>query len=313
MDDAPREAPRRVPRTGPCLIHLVRAANGPAPLRSFAAALRRHRPGVPYELVLAMKGFGSHEQAAPYLEELADLAPEPLFFPDTGLDLGVYFAAAARLRRGRYCFLNSYSEPLADGWLARLDAALAEPGVGLVGATGSWASTRSWIAYSLGLPSAYHGALPPARMVRRQLLGLVPERTSDRRRSTIEAARLRAMTLRLLPDHERFPAHHLRTNAFMVTRETLERLRLPAAVHDQLDTLRLESGRRSITRQVQRMGLRTLVVDRTGAAFDHDRWDRSMTFWQGEQEGLLVADNRTLLYERADAPLRRVLSSLTWG
>ena len=296
----------------PCVVHLVRAANGPEPLRAFAASLRRHPPGVDCEMVLALKGFASAQDAEPYIEEMSFLEPRALFFDDSGLDLGVYFAAAKTLRAKRYCFLNSFSAPLADGWLAKLDEALAQPRAGLAGATGSWASTRSWTAYSLGLPSAYRGHLPPARDVRRALLGMIPEQAERGRRTTREALRARATSLRLLVEQERFPAHHLRTNAFMVSHQTIEKLHVET-IDGKLNTLMLEGGRHSITRQVQALGLRTLVVDRHGSFFDHDRWDRSETFCQGDQEGLLVADNRTRLYERADAALRRVLAGLSWG
>jgi hypothetical protein len=296
----------------PCIVHLVRAANGPAPVRAFAAALRRHRAGVDHRLVLAMKGFGSPQEARPLIDELADLEPRALFFPDTGLDLGVYLAAAARLRRRRYCFLNSYSVPLVDGWLAKLDAALDRPGAGVVGATGAWTSNRSWLAYSLGLPSAYRGLLPPASDVRERMLALMSVQPSGTRSARLETLRARALALRLLAGQERFPAYSLRTNAFMISHATLQRLRL-RPIGGRTDSLALESGRDSITRQLHRRGLRTLVVDRAGEAFDHTQWDRSLTFWQGDQEGLLVADNRTLLYERADLRARRVLASLTWG
>ncbi len=150
----------------PCLVHLVREVNGLSPFCEFLEALRAHPPGVDHELVLAMKGFASPTQAAPYLTEAADLAPNVVYFPDLGIDLGVYFAAAARLRRDRYCFVNSYSRPLVDGWLAKLDGALAEPGVGQVGASGSWASMSSWVKSLIGLPSAYQGLFPERAAVR---------------------------------------------------------------------------------------------------------------------------------------------------
>src|SRR5580698_10656189 len=153
--------PLRLPATAqgsdgpPCVIHLVRAVNGIDSLREFAAALRAHPPGVEHELVLAMKGFASRAEAAPYIEETSDLAPRVEFFPDVGLDLGLLFAAVARLRRNRYCFINSHTRPAVAGWLAKLDAALALPDVGMVGATGSWLSSHSWLTYSIGLPSFY--------------------------------------------------------------------------------------------------------------------------------------------------------------
>jgi hypothetical protein len=98
----------------------------------------------------------------------------------------------------------------------------------------------------------------------------------------------------------------------MISHETLRLLRL-RPIKTRADSLALESGRNSITRQVQRLGLRALLVNRAGETFDHERWDRSITFWQGAQQGLLIADNRTQLYERGGPQLRSVLSTLTWG
>lgn len=310
----PTSDPDRPPRA--CVVHLVRAANGSAPFQAFLEAFDRHPPGVDCDLVLAMKGFARARDAEPYLELAGHLAPEALFFEDEGLDLGVYFAAAARLRRDRYCFLNSYSEPLAEGWLAKLDMALSRPGVGLAGATGSWASTRSWVAYSLRLPSAYRGVLPHRRIAREGFASLDLERSGIERRSTAESLRVKLRTLSQMPEQvlafESFPAYHVRTNAFMISHATLAGLDLHA-VDDKFDAYLLENGRQSITRQVQRLGLRTLVVDRAGIAYDHDEWHRSRTLWQGKQEGLLVADNQTRSYHAGDANRRRLLSGFAWG
>jgi hypothetical protein len=43
----------------------------------------------------------------------------------------------------RYCFVNSASVVLADGWLGFLERALLAPRVGMVGATGSYESPNS--------------------------------------------------------------------------------------------------------------------------------------------------------------------------
>ena len=132
-----------------CVVHLVRAVNGPDPFRAFLDAMRKCPPGAEYELVLALKGFASPEHARPYLDDARDLGARGMFFPDTGFDLGVYLAAASELRSERYCFLNSYSEPLVEGWLARLDAALEPSDVGIAGASRtSGNSSLSWVLYS---------------------------------------------------------------------------------------------------------------------------------------------------------------------
>jgi hypothetical protein len=300
----------------PCIVHLVRAANGPAPFQSFLDAVGRNPPGIDCDFVLAMKGFAREDDAEPYLKRARHLSPDVLFFSDEGLDLGVYFDAAAQLRRDRYCFVNSYSEPLVASWLAKLDAALAQPRVGLVGATGSWASTRSWVAYSLRLPSAYRGVLPSRRIAREAFASIDLERSGIERPSRLEALLAKLRVLGRMPEQilafESFPAYHIRTNAFMIAHSTLVRLGLHA-VHDKFDAYLLENGRRSITRQVQSLGLRTLVVDRDGNTYDPDHWYLSRTLWQGAQEGLLLADNQTRSYASGDVNRRRLLSGFAWG
>lgn len=297
-------------------MHLVRAANGLEPFLAFLASWRRFPPGADCDLVLALKGFAGAKEAEPYLTHARDLHPESLFHPDEGLDLGVYFAAAARLRRDRYCFLNSYSELLVEGWLAKLETALEQPRVGMAGATGSWASNRSWVAHALGMPSPYRGVLPERRVARQVFLAIDLERTGEATRSSWESLRAKLRTLPQVFEQvrafESFPAYHLRTNAFMITHATLARLRLHA-IHSKMDAYLLENGRDSITRQLQRSGMRTLVVDRAGALYEHDEWDRSYTLWQGDQEGLLVADNQTRSYARGGADRRLVLSTFAWG
>ncbi len=299
-----------------CVVHLVREVNGVETLRGFAEAFRAHPPGVDCELVLAMKGFTSSARAEPYLDEVADLAPKTLFFDDRGFDVGVYLAAATRLRRDRYCFVNSFSRPLVDGWLQKLDAALALPGVGQVGATGAWASGHSWTTYSMGLPSAYRGLMPSASVARALSRGPNLELKGRQRRSMAETVRARVSTLWGLPEtlfyYEPFPAHKLRTNTFMIAHETLRELQL-FVVRNKQDAYSLEGSRECLTRRLEAIGLSSLVVDRAGDVFRSEEWDRSRTLWQGEQEGLLVADNQTLHYTHGDFELRHLLSTLAWG
>jgi hypothetical protein len=73
--------------------------------------------------------------------------------------------------------------------------------------------------------------------------------------------------------------------------------------------LAIESGRRSLSKQVTR----TVLVDVDGNAVPPDRWPKARIFRSGEQERLLVADNRTDQYAAADLNERRQLRELAWG
>jgi hypothetical protein len=300
----------------PAVVYIVRTAHGVDAPREFAAAMRAHPPGIEHRLILAMKGFGSEHEAAPYIAAFGDLEHEVQYFPEPGIDLGLYLEAAGRIRGGRYCFLSSHNRPVADGWLAKLDAALDLPDAGIAGPTGSWASFHSWLTYSMGLPSSYRGVLPPVREARRLLLEVDFEQLGIERRSRLDSLRARWKLLAQAPEEllsfPPFPVAHVRTAAFMLSHEVLAAMRL-FVVRTKLDTYVLESGPLSFTSQALGMGLRALVVDSDGVAYEPDAWPRSGTLWQRRQERLILADNRTSYYDRGEMPRRQVLASLAWG
>jgi hypothetical protein len=310
------------------LVHLIWGPAGELPLRRFVTSYRSHPPGVDHELVLLLNGVDEPTRGM-VDEVVGELPHRRLELDSPAQDLSAYALATERLSHDRLCFLNSYSEALADGWLAKLNDALEQPRVGMAGATGSWASFHSTVLNSLGLPNPYRKVPQPRGAEARQLwvdLEIEMERArldDDSREQTPPAPsgpwrrnsnRLRS--LRQLPAHlvyfEGFPAHHLRTNAFVVRRDVFASLRHPA-IRTKMDALRLESGRSSYTRQVQRLGLRAVVVDRHGDAHDQDAWPDTHTLWQGDQENLLIADNRTVVYANGDLRRRALLAARAWG
>jgi hypothetical protein len=109
-----------------------------------------------------------------------------------------------------------------------------------------------------------------------------------------------------------FPNYHLRTNAFMLLRETALAVQVPP-MRRKIDTYRFESGRQGLTCQILRMGKPVMVVGRDDRAYDRQEWHLSNTFWRRNQENLLVADNQTRAYERADRNLRAAHSVIAWG
>jgi hypothetical protein len=109
-----------------------------------------------------------------------------------------------------------------------------------------------------------------------------------------------------------FPNVHVRTNAFMVERTVF--LRLEPGPMDTLFSGRFfEAGPASMTRQIQARGLSALVVDRHGRAFTQEGWAASRTFRSGQQEGLLVADNRTDDFATGSPERREMLARLAFG
>lgn len=297
------------------VVHLVWGPLGSAPLRRFLSSYRRFRPGVEHELVVLFNGVEDplgHE----LLAELDGVEHRLLRLPAAVQDLTAYAQAAQRLQHERLCFLNSHSVVLADGWLAGLDGALSQPRAGIVGASGSWGSIGSYLRFSLGLGGFYSRVFADRRSTIATLQAIA-ERQDDEVSPSKPARKIpvvsyAAAVLDQTHGFTPFPAHHIRTTGFMIRREVLARVRMPA-LRRKNDAYRLESGRRSITAQVRGLGLDALVVGRDGLAYAADDWFASGTFWQGDQENLMIADKQTASYEHGSASEREVLSRYAWG
>lgn len=298
------------------VVHLVRQQNGPRPLERFLDSYVAHQPGVDHQLLLALKGFTSEAEIGSCVAKVRSCGVEAeyLALEDDGLDLTAYARAVARVHADRYCFLNSFSRILADRWLAHLSNALNEPDVELAGATGSWNSHRDYRRYHLGLRSGYDGVFHDRERTRLGFLELVRQHHPEKRDNGRLAFKT-AAAIDLIRERNRFdqfPAHHLRTNAFIASRELMLAVGFPK-IRAKRDAYRLESGPASFTGRVADRGKRTLVVGRDGLTYAPDNWAQSLTFWQDTQPNLLVADNQTDDYEKAGAELRRLLSQLAWG
>jgi hypothetical protein len=294
------------------VVHLVWGPLGTTSLRDFVASYRRSEAGVEHELVVLFNGVGD-DQLPAFEAELEGVAHRPLRLAEPVQDLAAYRQAVALLDHRRICVLNSHSRIRAAGWLSALEAALSSRGVGLVGASGSWASMRSYALYHVGLPSAYQSVWPDRRATLEQFRALDQERTGV----PVERGVLRHLhTARALAGmtigFPSFPAEHLRTNAFMAERQLLAHA-LRRSPRRKVDAHRMESGVNGLTRRVQKSGLRAVVVDRFARSFEVEEWPDSETFWQGEQGGLLVADNQTEDYQRASPTRRRLLAGYAWG
>jgi len=136
------------------LVHLVWAPLGAGSLERFVRSYRAHDAGAEHDLVVLYNGFRQGEDLSPWRRVLADVEHRELRLDRPVLDLAAYRQAVDLDVAKRYCFVNSHSEVLADGWLGGLERHLLAPGVGMVGTGGS-------------LESAYSCAPRPLRPFRR--------------------------------------------------------------------------------------------------------------------------------------------------
>ena len=298
------------------LAHLVWGPLGVVPVRRFLSSYRGVGAGAEHELIMVLNGVDAQLRRE-VAEELEGTEHRLLELAVPVQDLIAYREAARRLEHERLCFVNSHGVVLAPGWLGALDGALAAPGVGIVGASGSWGSIHSYLRFSLGLGGFYTRVFNDRRATIATLEAIAQRQEretppSSARRRRVPVLTYAAAVLDQAHGFGRFPAPHIRTTGFMLHAATMRTLRIEG-ISSKNDAYRLESGRRSITSQIRESGLEARVVARGGDSYAVPDWPASGTFWQAGQENLLIADKQTAAYANGSMREREVLSRYAWG
>lgn len=108
----------------------------------FIASFQRYSAGCDFNLYVIFKGFPSASERARAVSLFVPLQHNAICTADESFDIGAYAEAARQIAEQKVCFLNTNAEILCEDWLLKLVSNLAQPGIGLVGATGSYESLR---------------------------------------------------------------------------------------------------------------------------------------------------------------------------
>jgi len=267
-----------------CVVHLVRKKNGMGPFRRFLASYLDNPAGIDHDLLILYKGFYRKADIALYEELLKGIPHSFLTVADFGFDLQSYFVAAEKHKSKHFCFLNSFSVILDKNWLLKFYRHIEQPGVGLVGASGSW------------------GCIRPGQA----------DRNAPLHKKLVRLLFIKWPGKYLGKYFDPFPNFHIRTNGFMIARENMLKIR-HGIILTKMHAWILESGKKSITKQIERMGLKPIVVGKDGKGYDKHEWDVSNTFWRGTQDNLLIADNQTKKFDTESSEWRRESELFAWG
>jgi hypothetical protein len=249
------------------------------------SSYQKHPAGIDHDLILIFKGFESNELTPDAAGFLSEISYQSIFVPDIGLDIGPYLDVSRHLNHSWLCFMNSFSEILVDGWLEMLFHQANQPGVGMVGATGTWES----------LLSDFENAC-------RQNVSRLPHKRLLRMVNSLKLQRI----------FPAFPNPHLRSNSFLIDRCLFLRS-WEKPIKSKLDAHSFESGNEGLSAVLRSQGLQLLVVGKDGVGYTQEKWHFSRTFRSGNQENLIVADNQTRNYKEATQIEKNNLIMKAWG
>ncbi len=273
------------------VVFLAYVPYGTKLFERFIDSYIKYSSGVDHDLVILFNGCKSTDELTNYFNLLELKRVKYHFLVSTEqYDIGSYFYAGKKLDYTYLLFMNTYSEILAPNWLSCLYNNIKDEQIGVVGCTGSWGNyAQDWSVFS---------------------------------RKSWNA--LTYWTF-FLCNFNSYLSPHLRTNAFMLRRDILLGLKyfsLKPFLLDyvkyrrkesKLKTLHFEHGKRSMTDQILAMGLEVLIVDKSGKSYALENWNNSFTFWNGEQENLLISDNQTNLYENGDQIVKANMRRRAWN
>lgn len=275
------------------IVHLIWVPYGIGLFERFISSYSQYQAGYAHQLVFLFNGVNEEAAIEPYLAYANEhhISYANLVYPGACQDIDAYYWAAAQLNTEYLLFFNSYATILAHNWLQFYMQHASDPKIGIVGATGSWQSYSSSV-FALNKLRWDAGQSIDVNYRKYKLL--------------IKAF----FYWRLL--FPSFPNPHVRTNSFLISRELMLSLRRKP-IKNKFQAYLFESGRNSLSRQVQRKGLSLVITDRRGARFGPEEWKQSGIYWIGAQQNLLVADNQTMRYASGDPAEKKKLTYLAWG
>jgi hypothetical protein len=109
-------------------------------LRRFAESYTRFPAAAEHTLFVIFKGFADNDALAAAKDVFSRIPYDAIMTDDENFDFGAYRSAAEQVTHDLTCFMNSNTEILSAGWLAKLLTNFDSSSVGVVGASGSFES-----------------------------------------------------------------------------------------------------------------------------------------------------------------------------
>ncbi len=274
-----------------CIVHLIREENGIEPFRSFLNSYLKYKSGIEHDILFVLKHKKINSDPIKYKNLLRDIPHEFLIIPDKGLDIDTYFIAARKTNYKYYVFLNSFSIILSENWLMKMYKFISKSNIGLVGATSS-------------------------------LQGICPRLNLNKIKDKLRKINSLRIFLKyifliffypiLFYFYGTFPNPHIRTNAFMISRDDFLKINFRRTFF-KFQAWYFESGRNCLSKRIKKMGKKIIVVGHDSKSYEKDQWKISNTFWSNNQDNLLISDNQTRKYSNANKDKKVLYKQLAWG
>jgi len=248
-------------------------------LISFIRHYRKNKPGLNHKLVICYKLLDTKEiiKTRKYLKNINYIEfIDPIKKNDW--DFGSYKRVSKLFYDKEILFLNSHSYPICKDWLKKLFLFKKKDTV--IAPTASYES----LVDSIKLKNKFHKII-----------------------------RYLVRKYRFKINFDEFPNPHIRTSSFLINSKLFYNFIKSKPLRNKEDTLKIESGKNSLTKNLKNKGIKIYVVNSDGKKFDEKNWKFSETYCFLNQNKSIISDKHSRKYLNLNNNEKKIIRSRVWG
>ena len=193
-------------------------------------------------------------------------------------DFGSYKRVSKLFYNKEILFLNSHSYPICNNWLKKLFHFKKKDTV--IAPTASYES----LVDSIKLKNKFH-----------------------------KIVRYLVRKYKFKRNFYEFPNPHFRTSSFLINSKLFFNFIKSKKLENKEDTLKIESGKNSLTKYLKKRKITTYVVNSDGKKFEEKNWKLSETYCYLYKNKSIISDKHSRKYLKLSNNKKNIIRSRVWG
>lgn len=193
-------------------------------------------------------------------------------------DFGSYKRVSKLFYNKEILFLNSHSYPTCNNWLKKLFHFKKKNTV--IAPTASYES----LVDSIKLKKKFHKII-----------------------------RYLVRKYKFKKDFNNFPNPHIRTSSFLINSKLFYNFIKSKKIKNKIDTLKIESGKNSLTNYLKKKKIKTYVVNSDGNKFVEKNWKLSETYCFFNKNKSIISDKHSRKYLKISKNNKYIKRMKVWG
>jgi len=265
--------------TNKIVCYLFTAFDKHEKLINFIKHYKKNKSGLNHTLVICYKLLNNTEIAKTkkYLKNIKYVEfIDPIKKNDW--DFGSYKRVSKLFYNKEILFLNSHSYPTCNNWLKKLFVFKKKNTV--IAPTASYES----LVDSIKLKNKFHKII-----------------------------RYLIRKYNFKKNFDEFPNPHIRTSSFLINSKLFFNFIKFKQLRNKEDTLKIESGKNGLTKNLKNKGIKIYIVNSDGKKFDEKNWKFSETYCYLNQNKSIISDKHSRKYSKLNNNEKKIIRSRVWG